>query len=66
MGHRQGNPYTLWIILAKLSKTETNFIHFCQIQKNGPILKLENTELPIVEQCKFLGIIFDLSFIPPI
>lgn len=69
MGHRQGNPYTLWIILTtewiQTFKNWNKFHTFLPNTKNGPILKLENTEIPTVEQWKFLSIIFDLSFIPP-
>ena len=45
-------------------------IHFCNLCKmhNNPILKLDSTKIPIVEEHKFLGIIFDqkLTFKPHI
>ena len=45
-------------------------MHFCQLRKmhNGSTLKLDDLEIPVVSQYKFLGIIFDqkLSFIPHI
>ena len=44
--------------------------HFCNQRKLhlDPVLKIDHTEIPIVEHCKYLGIIFDrkLSFIPHI
>ena len=52
----------------KISKTKTQCVHFCQLRKmhNDPTLKLDDSEIPVVSQYKFLGIIFDrkLSFIP--
>ena len=54
----------------KFSKTKTQCMHFCQLRglHNDPVLKLDGVEIPVVEQYKFLGIIFDkkLSFIPHI
>ena len=54
----------------KISKTKTQCVHFCQIRKmhNDPKLKLDDSEIPVVNQYKFLGIIFDqkLSFNPHI
>ena len=54
----------------KFSKTKTQCMHFCQLRglHNDPVLKLEGVEIPVVDQYKFLGIIFDrkLSFIPHI
>ena len=54
----------------KFSKNKTQCIHFCNLYKihNGPVLKLDSTEIPIVEEHKFLGIIFDkkLTFKPHI
>ena len=45
-------------------------MHFCQLRKlhNDPVLKLDGSVIPVVDQYKFLGIIFDkkLSFIPHI
>ena len=42
-------------------------MHFCHFQglHNDPVLKLGSVEIPVVEQYKFLGVIFDkkLSFI---
>ena len=53
-----------------ISKTKTQCVHFCQLRKihNNPNLKLDGSEIPVVNQYKFLGIIFDkkLSFIPHI
>ena len=52
------------------SKTKTKCVHFCQLRRphNDPILKLDGVNIPIVEEYKFLGVIFDkkLSFIPHI
>ena len=54
----------------KFSKTKTQCMHFCQLRglHNEPVLKLDGVEIPVVDQYKFLGIIFDrkLSFIPHI
>ena len=51
----------------KISKTKTQCVHFCQLRKmhNDPTLKLDDSEIPVFSQYKFLGIIFDrkLSFI---
>ena len=45
-------------------------MHFCHFRKahNDPILTLDGTPIPVVEENKFLGIVFDrkLSFIPHI
>ena len=54
----------------KFSKEKTKCIHFCNQCKLhlDPVLKTDNTEIPIVEHYKYLGIIFDrkLSFVPHI
>ena len=54
----------------KFSKEKMKCIHFCNQCKLhlDPVLKIDHTEIPIVEQYKYLGIIFDckLSFIPHI
>ena len=54
----------------KFSKAKTKCIHFCNQRKLhlDPVLKIDLTEIPIVEHYKYLGIIFDrkLSFIPHI
>ena len=54
----------------KFSKTKTQCMLFCQLRglHNDSVLKLDGVEIPIVEQYKFLGVIFDrnLSFIPHI
>ena len=51
-----------------ISKTKTQCVHFCQLRKmhKNPTLKLDGSEIPVVDQYKFLGIIFykKLSFIP--
>ena len=52
------------------SKTKTKCVHFCQLRRphNDPVLRLDSVNIPIVEEYKFLGVIFDkkLSFIPHI
>ena len=52
------------------SKSKTVCMHFCHLRKaqNDPILTLDGTPIPVVEENKFLGVIFDrkLSFIPRI
>ena len=54
----------------KFSKSKTSCMHFCHLRKahNDPILTLDGTPIPAVEENKFLGVIFDrkLSFIPHI
>ena len=54
----------------KFSKTKTQCMHFCQLWglHNDPVLKLDGVEIPVVDQFKFLGVIFDrkLSIIPHI
>ena len=54
----------------KFSKTKTQCMHFCLLRglHNDPVLKLDGVEIPVVNQYKFLGVIFDrkLSFIPHI
>ena len=45
-------------------------VHFCQLRKqhDDPVLHLYGSHIPVVEESKFLGILFDrkLSFIPHI
>ena len=54
----------------KFSKSKTQYVHFCQLRKvhDDPELYLSGSLIPVVEDFKFLGIIFDrkLSFIPHI
>ena len=54
----------------KFSSTKTVCVHFCQQRKIhlDPELYLHNEIIPVVDQTKFIGIIFDrkLSFIPHI
>ena len=54
----------------KFSKSKTQCVHFCQLRKvhDDPELYLYGSLIPVVEDFKFLGIIFDrkLSFIPHI
>ena len=54
----------------KFSKTKTKCLHFCNQHKlhPDPILKLEEKDIPVVDQYKYLGLIFDkkLTFIPHI
>ena len=59
-----------WENSFKFSKTKTKCMHFCQLRgfHNDPVLKLDGVEIPVVDQYKLLGVIFDrkLSFIPQI
>ena len=52
------------------SKSKTVCMHFCHLRKahNDPVLTLDGTPIPVVEENKFLGVVFDrkLSFIPHI
>ena len=45
-------------------------MHFCQLRKahDDPVLTLDGQPIPVVEETKFLGVIFDkqLTFIPHI
>ena len=54
----------------KFSKSKTQCVHFCQLRKvhNDPELNLYGSLIPVVEDFKFLGVLFDrkLSFIPHI
>ena len=54
----------------KFSKSKTQCVHFCKLRRihNDPVLYLYGSPIPVVEETKFLGVIFDrkLSFIPHI
>ena len=54
----------------KFSKSKTQCVHFCQLRKvhNDPELYLYGSFIPVVEDFKFLGVLFDrkLAFIPHI
>ena len=54
----------------KFSKSKTRCVHFCQQRKihNDPALYIYGSQIPVVAESKFLGVIFDrkLSFIPHI
>jgi len=54
----------------KFSPSKTVCIHFCKLRKPHPepILLLNSTPVPVVEETKFLSVVFDhkLSFIPHI
>ena len=54
----------------KFSKSKTQCVHFCQLRKqhDDPVLHLYGSPIPVVEESKFLGILFDrkLKFIPHI
>ena len=54
----------------KFSKSKTVCMHFCQLRKahHDPVLTLDGQPIPMVEETKFLGVIFDkkLTFIPHI
>ena len=66
------NKINKWAMINgfTISKTKIQYVHFCQLRKmhNSPTLKLDGSEIPVVNQYRFLGIIFDkkLSFIPHI
>ena len=51
------NKITHW---ANKSKSKTRCLHFYQLRKmhNGPLIKLEDTEIPVVNKYKFQGVIF--------
>ena len=54
----------------KFSKSKTQCVHFCQLRKqhDDPFIHLYGSPIPVVEESKFLGILFyrKLSFIPHI
>ena len=54
----------------KFSKSKTQCVHFCQLRQphDDPVLHLYGSTILVVEESKFLGILFDgkLSFIPHI
>ena len=54
----------------KFSKSKTQCVHFCQQRKihNDPVLYIYGSQILVVAESKFLGVIFDkkLSFIPHI
>ena len=54
----------------KFSSSKTVCIHFCRLRNahQNPELKLNGTPIPVAEQTKFLGFIFDnkLTFLPHI
>ena len=54
----------------KFSRTKTKCMHFCRLRNvhHDPVLTIEGTPIPITDQYKFLGIVFDkkLTFIPHI
>ena len=54
----------------KFSKSKTQCVHFCQLckQHDDPVLHLYGSPIPVLEESKFLCILFDrkLSFIPHI
>ena len=49
----------------KISKSKTRCVHFRKLRKmhNDPLIKLEDIEIPVVNEYKFLGVIFDRKFI---
>ena len=54
----------------KFSKTKTQCVHFCQLRglHPDPVLNIYGSPIPVVEEARFLGLLFDkkLSFIPHI
>ena len=54
----------------KFSKTKTQCVHFCQLRvlHPDPVLNIYGSPIPVVQEAKFLGLLFDkkLSFIPHI
>ena len=54
----------------KFSKSKHVCMHFCQLRKahDDPVLTLDGQPIPVEEETKFLGVIFDkkLTFIPHI
>ncbi|MES9994020.1 MAG: reverse transcriptase domain-containing protein, partial [Candidatus Thiodiazotropha sp.] len=54
----------------KFSKTKTQCVHFCQLRglHPDPVLNIYGSPIPVVNEAKFLGLLFDkkLTFIPHI
>ena len=54
----------------KFSKTKTQCVHFCQLRglHPDPVISIYRSPIPVVEEAKFLGLLFDkkLTFIPHI
>ena len=54
----------------KFSKTKTQCVHLCQLRgvHPDPVLNICGSPIPVVEEAKFLGLLFDkkLTFIPHI
>ena len=54
----------------KFSKTRTQCVHFCQLRcfHPDPVINIYGSPIPVVEEAKFLGLLFDkkLTFIPHI
>ena len=52
----------------KFSKTKTNCVCFCQLRglDPDPVINIYESPIPVVEEAKFLGLLFDkkLTFIP--
>ena len=57
------NKINKWTMINgfKISKTKSQYVNFCQLRKthNNPTLNLDGSEIPVVDQYKFLGVIFD-------
>ena len=46
---------------SKFSKSKTQCVHFCQLRKqhDDPVLTLYGSPIPVVQEYKYLGLIFD-------
>ena len=44
----------------KSPKSKTQCVHFCSLRKmhNNPVIKIEDSKIPVVNEYKFLGVIF--------
>ena len=61
---RQLNKIQSWATINGFkffSKFKTHCLHFCQLHKqyDDPVLHLYGSPIPVVEESKFLGMIFD-------
>ena len=45
----------------KFFKSKTKCVHFCSLRKmhNDPVLKIDDSEIPVVNKYKFLGVIIN-------
>ena len=47
------------------SNAKTQYVHFCQLRKqhDDPVLTLDGSPMPVVQEYKYLGLIFDKNLV---